>query len=146
MSAEAGSELGGEPCPCGRGEVYGECCGPLHGGAPAPTAERLMRSRYAAFALGLEPYLRSSWHASTRPAPSEPLIDPEVSWLRLAVERVEAGGPFDDEGRVTFTAVGRSAEGRFRQRERSRFVREETSGPGTGALHWFYLDGEALEA
>lgn len=122
------------PCPCGRGDQYRACCGPLHDGEPAPTAERLMRSRYSAFALGLERYLCESWHPSTRPDSLE--LDPEVRWLRLIVESTEAGGPFDNEGRVSFTAIGRSTDGRFEQSERSRFLR-------VGG-RWFYLDGEGL--
>jgi SEC-C motif-containing protein len=46
-----------DPCPCHSGAKYKRCCGPFHGGAPAPTPEALMRSRYAAFALGLVQYL-----------------------------------------------------------------------------------------
>lgn len=122
------------PCPCGRGEAYRACCGPVHAGAAAPTAERLMRSRYSAFALGLEPYLLDSWHPSARPASIE--IDAETRWIRLLVEGTEAGGPFDDEGFVAFTAIARTLAGRFEQRERSRFVRE--------AGRWLYVDGEAL--
>lgn len=119
-------------CPCGRGESYGACCGPLHAGEPAPTAERLMRSRYAAFALGLVDYLERSWDASTRPSDLE--IDPDVTWRRLLIERAEAGSPFDREGYVTFTAIGRTPEGRFEQRERSRFVRDAGG-------RWVYIDG-----
>lgn len=118
------------PCPCGRGVSYGECCGPLHEGAPAPTAERLMRSRYSAFATGNDDYLRRSWHASTRPAWFA--TDPEIEWKRLIIESVESGGPFDRAGTVTFTAIARGPEGRIEQRERSRFLREHG--------HWFYLD------
>ena len=44
-------------CPCHSGLRYRDCCGPLHEGRPAPTPEALMRSRYAAFALGLGAYL-----------------------------------------------------------------------------------------
>ena len=41
------------PCPCGSGRAFDECCGPfLSGAAAAPTPEALMRSRYAAYALG----------------------------------------------------------------------------------------------
>ncbi|WP_026139620.1 YchJ family protein [Leucobacter salsicius] len=130
-TAALGSEVA---CPCGRGEPYGGCCGPLHAGEPAPTAERLMRSRYAAFALGLLDYLEYSWDASTRPGDLE--IDPDVTWRRLLIERVEAGSPFDQEGYVTFTAIGRTSEGRFEQRERSRFVRD-------AAGRWVYIDGDA---
>lgn len=119
-----------QPCPCGRGVRYGDCCGVLHAGEAAPTAERLMRSRYSAFALGLDAYLLRSWHPSTRPSDFE--TDPEIRWQRLIIESTEAGGPFDDSGRVTFTAIARGPEGRIEQFERSRFVREHG--------HWLYLD------
>ncbi|PRI10860.1 YchJ family protein [Leucobacter massiliensis] len=137
MSARASGrdEINAElPCPCGRGEAYGACCGPLHAGAPAPTAERLMRSRYSAFALGLAEYLLRSWDAATRPPSLE--LDASIVWRRLLVERTEEGGPFDREGFVTFAAIGRGPEGRFEQRERSRFARD-------AAGRWVYVDGES---
>lgn len=120
-------------CPCGRAVGYARCCEPLHlGTEQAPTAERLMRSRYSAFALGQRDYLLRTWHPSTRPAALD--LDDSIEWRHLLVERVEAGGPFDEDGYVTFTAIARSPEGRFEQRERSRFVRLD------GA--WSYIDGE----
>ncbi len=91
-----------------------------------------MRSRYSAFALGLGEYLLHSWDPATRPASMD--LDDPVEWRRLFVERVEAGGPFDAEGFVTFTAVGRTPSGRLEQRERSRFTR---AGDG----RWVYADG-----
>lgn len=118
-------------CPCGTGNTYAECCERFHLGAPAPTAAQLMRSRYSAFAVGLADYLRDTWHPSTRPEHLD--LDPEIRWLRLLVEDTEAGGPFDTEGVVTFTAIGRGAEGRFEQHERSRFTREDG--------RWYYVDG-----
>jgi SEC-C motif-containing protein len=36
-------------CPCCSGQSYADCCGLLHGGKAAATAEALMRSRYCAF-------------------------------------------------------------------------------------------------
>src|SRR5262249_12900002 len=54
-------------CPCGLGEDYDSCCGRLHAGTPAPTAESLMRSRYSAFAVGDAGYLLRTWHPSARP-------------------------------------------------------------------------------
>lgn len=94
-----------------------------------------MRSRYSAFAVGDAEYLLRSWHSSTAPEALE--LDTDLVWKRLFVERREGGGPFDDSGYVTFTAIARSAEGRHVQRERSRFVRE-------GGL-WVYVDGEPLD-
>ncbi|NYF10630.1 SEC-C motif-containing protein [Leifsonia sp. AK011] len=124
-------------CPCGSGLPYDECCGPLHAGAAsAPTAERLMRSRFSAFAVGDAGYLLRTWHPSTRPAELE--TDGDVRWYRLDIERRTAGGPFDTEGTVTFTAWFRSPEGAGSLHERSRFRRED------GA--WFYLDGVVTES
>lgn len=45
-------------CPCFSGQRYTACCAPYHRGErEAPRAALLMRSRFAAFALGLGPYL-----------------------------------------------------------------------------------------
>lgn len=128
-----------DPCPCGRGEPYTRCCGPLHAGLAAPTAERLMRSRYSAFVRRHVDYLLETWHPDTRP--DSLVLDADISWKRLLIESTDQGGPFDDAGAVTFTAIGltTTATGgteRFEQRERSRFLR---FGP---ERRWVYLDGE----
>lgn len=120
------------PCPCGYGSPYSKCCGVIHAGAAAPTAVQLMRSRYSAFVLGLGDYLLHSWHSSTRPTELE--LDAEMRWLRLIIEDTTAGGPFDDTGTVTFTAIGREAGTRFEQHETSRFARENG--------RWVYVDGD----
>lgn len=139
-------------CPCGTGEEYGACCGRLHrrfaedGALAAPSAEALMRSRYTAYALAsdgafpeAERYLLATWTPETRPpelaldAPGQG-PDEALDWVRLEIERVEAGGPFQDDGSVTFTAHFRTPGGPRQQRERSRFVRRG------GA--WLYRDGD----
>ncbi|WP_338034660.1 YchJ family protein [Leucobacter triazinivorans] len=104
----------------------------MHAGEPAPTAERLMRARYSAFALGAAEYLLHSWDPATRPRSMD--LDDSIVWKRLFIERAEAGGPFDAEGFVTFTAVGSTPDGRFEQRERSRFTRDDDG-------RWVYTDG-----
>jgi SEC-C motif-containing protein len=118
-------------CPCGTGLLYGECCGPLHGGERAPTAERLMRSRFSAFATGDTAYLLRTWHRSTRPRALD--LDPEDRWYRLDVVRTERGGLLDADGVVEFRAHRRSPAGRDTLHEVSRFVREDRQ--------WFYVDG-----
>ncbi|WP_437677659.1 YchJ family protein [Sorangium sp. So ce131] len=51
------------PCPCGSGRSYRECCAPYHlGDREAPDAVSLMRSRYAAFAVGDAAYLWNTLH------------------------------------------------------------------------------------
>jgi len=122
-----------EHCPCLSGERYSACCGPLHAGVtPAPTAERLMRSRYSAFAVGDVDYLIDTWHPSTRPAHFD--LDDSIRWTRLDIERTEKGGPFDSAGLVEFTAYCRKGGVRSAQHEVSRFTRV--------AQRWYYLDAE----
>jgi SEC-C motif-containing protein len=119
-------------CPCGSGEVYGECCGPRHDGtAPAPTAEDLMRARFSAFAVGDAAYLRSSWHPSTRPRGVEP--DTTVRWTRLEIVERIGGREGDETGIVEFRAH-HIRDGRSEVlHERSTFLR------AGGA--WVYLTG-----
>jgi len=90
-----------------------------------------MRSRYAAFALGLEAYLLDTWHPSTRP-PAPLGLDPAMRWLGLEVRRHEV----QDAGRETveFVARGRIGGREYRLHETSRFVRERG--------RWAYLDGD----
>ncbi|MBU9764075.1 hypothetical protein FR943_09495 [Mycobacterium sp. TNTM28] len=123
------------PCPCGSGLAYRQCCGPLHDGAPAPTAVALMRSRFCAFALGDADYLRASWHPDTRPA--ELTLDDTLTWRRLQIVDTEAGGEDDTDGVVEFRAQYVHGGTRHILHERSRFVRVKGQ--------WRYLDGQISE-
>lgn len=121
-------------CPCLSGEVYGQCCGRFHrGDAHAPTAEQLMRSRYAAFAVGDAGYLLRTWHPSTRPATLD--LDPGLVWRRLEVVGRTAGGLLDDTGTVEFVAHYAEHGARGSMREHSRFVREHGQWLYVDALH-----------
>lgn len=121
-------------CPCGSGQTYGECCGPLHRGRAAgeptaPTAERLMRSRYSAFAVGHHAYLDATWHLPTR---EDLTADDTLQWRRLDVLHASGGGPDDDAGTVQFVAhFWDPSMNEFGQvAELSAFVREHGQ--------WFY--------
>ena len=120
-----------QPCPCGGDTAYAACCGPLHDGAPALTAEALMRSRYTAYALGLDDHVFRTWHPRTRPDDLAP--DPGVGWTGLEVLATEAGGPDDDRGVVEFRAHFRTAAGPQVLHEVSRFERR--------GGRWVYVDG-----
>ncbi|WP_433700857.1 YchJ family protein [Nocardiopsis sp. CA-288880] len=121
----------GSPCPCGRPESYGDCCGRLHSGtAAASTAEQLMRSRYSAFAVSDRDYLLRSWHPRTRPADLD--LDARTQWVRLEILSTGEGTPFHNEGTVAFRAVYRENGREGELVEHSRFLRHE------GA--WVYLD------
>jgi SEC-C motif domain protein len=124
-----GAPSGPARCPCGTGLPYDACCGPLHHGETvAPTAERLMRSRYAAFAVGDADYLLSTWHPSTRPKRLD--LDRTVRWLGLDIVGRTGGAMLQSTGTVSFRA--RSSAGTLS--ETSRFVRE--------GGRWYYVDGE----
>lgn len=120
-----------DPCPCTSGLAYGNCCGRWHTGEPAPSAEALMRSRYAAFVLLNQPYLLASWHASRRPASIE--FEPKQKWLGLKILAAHDTGVASAE--VEFIArfrIGGASAARLH--ERSRFVKEQD--------RWFYVDGD----
>jgi SEC-C motif-containing protein len=111
-------------CPCGSARPYDRCCGRLHRGeAQAATAEQLMRSRFAAFALGDAPYLLESWHPSSRPRRVR--FDPDRHWVQLEVLATEGGGMLDAEGTVEFVAHHRRGDQVGELHEVSLFVRDE---------------------
>jgi SEC-C motif-containing protein len=135
-------------CPCGGGSFTG-CCGPFLAGASIPSsAEQLMRSRYSAYTLRDEAYLRATWHPSTLPVAA--IIDPDekLQWLGLEVKSAlrlrqrKANLPHEQQesnsDAVEFVARFKVGGRAHRLHEVSRFVREADS---LGALRWFYVDG-----
>lgn len=119
-----------DACPCGSGTSYAACCGRLHRGETADTAEELMRARYSAFAVRDESYLFRTWHPRTRP--DSMALPAGRGWTRLVILRTEDGGPADDAGVVEFEAHF-VAGGRPRvQHEVSRFERRRGV--------WVYVD------
>ena len=118
-----------EPCDCGSGQSYVGCCGRLHAGSPASSAEELMRSRYCAFSRGNASYLLKSWAEETRPVDVN--LDTTQEWTGLEIEGHEMTGP--DTAIVQFTATWRKGGKEGRLTEASRFRRE-----GQG---WVYIDG-----
>ncbi|WP_295842703.1 YchJ family protein [uncultured Microbacterium sp.] len=115
-------------CPCGRA-VFGECCGPILDGEAAPSAERLMRSRYTAFAVGDAVHLARSWHPRTRP--DDIVVDDGTRWSGLEIEDASEDG---ENATVTFRASWRHGPDRGVLRERSRFARR--------GGRWVYVDGD----
>ena len=91
-----------------------------------------MRSRYSAYALGNEPYLLSTWHASTRPALLNLDEQPAPKWMGLKILRHEQ--PDDGHAMVEFIARYKLNGRAFKLQEASRFVKE--------GGRWFYVDGD----
>lgn len=123
-------------CPCGKG-VYGACCGRFISGEAVPaTAEQLMRSRYTAFALREEAYLRATWHPDT--LPEEPLTtEDDVKWIGLDVIRHKHDKDAN-EATVEFVARFKVGGRGHRLHEVSSFVRQPDAA---GVARWYYVDG-----
>lgn len=120
-------------CPCG-GADYARCCGRFIDDGEIPqTAEQLMRSRYTAYTLHKEAYLKATWHPTTRPVDTI-AQDDGTKWLGLEVRKHVPDG---DKATVEFVARYKIGGRAHRLHEVSRFVREEGK--------WFYVDGSFPE-
>ena len=123
------------PCPCGSPKSYGDCCGKYHcGNAYAETAEKLMRSRYSAFALRDGKYLLSTLAEENRSGFNDESIAHDTTrWIGLEIIECVAGGVLDQSGIVEFIARF-DEDGKHNQlHERSNFERRDGK--------WFYVDG-----
>jgi len=131
-----------QACPCGSGQDYGQCCGPiLAGERPAATAEALMRSRYSAYVVGQLDYLFDSLHPDHRNdmdmAATRRWAE-GATWLNLQVVDREAGGEDDERGVVEFIATFKEKGVIKPHRERANFQRQDGV--------WYYVDGEIVKA
>ncbi len=118
-------------CYCGSDRPFSQCCNPIIKGiARANSAEKLMRSRYSAYAICEPDYLIATTHVSQRSQLSRKEIEQWAKtnvWKKLEVVRV-------DTFTVEFKAYFRDRLGKNQvHHEKSNFVFE-----GGG---WFYVDG-----
>ncbi|OKH14674.1 YchJ family protein [[Limnothrix rosea] IAM M-220] len=129
-----------KPCPCGSGDLLSQCCGVyLQGQLAAPTAEKLMRSRYTAYCLKNIDYLFNTEHPNRREPNSRKLITAtanNVKWIGLTVVSTAAGQAKNDTGVVEFVAVYQEGHQVAQLHERSQFIKENGK--------WFYTEGEML--
>ena len=91
-----------------------------------------MRSRYSAFARGLDEYIQRSWHVSTRPLVDSNSDKEKQQWIGLQIKRHQQSDA--DHAIVEFIARYKINGRAFVLQETSRFVRENG--------HWFYMDGD----
>ncbi|WP_374483237.1 YchJ family protein [Zoogloea sp.] len=120
-------------CPCGSPADYAACCGQyIDSSVSAPSAEALMRSRYTAFTLGNESYLRATWHPDFLPPDLHLAEDPPTKWLGLEVKRHAQQDA--DHAIVEFVARYKIGGRAHRLHETSRFVRIDG--------RWLYKDGD----
>ena len=120
-------------CPCDSGKQFSQCCAPyLSGSVIASNAEVLMRSRYTAYTLGDEAYLRATWDVRTCPA--EKIVhDEPTQWLGLEVKHYSLDTGKTDSALVEFVARYKIGGRAHRLHELSRFLQEDGK--------WFYVDG-----
>ncbi|KAL2612682.1 hypothetical protein R1flu_024374 [Riccia fluitans] len=135
-------------CPCGGGEdkkVYYECCGRYHGGVIEPDAQRLMKARFSAYALGVVPYVVRTTHPEN---PDFEGVDDFAADVKATCERLrfvkleilEFKEESETEASVSFIVTytilkGGRGERKF-LKEKSIFVKENE--------RWLYRDREAL--
>lgn len=125
-------------CPCCSGKSYEECCRPYHEGRLAENAEKLMRSRFSAYALNLPEYIIITTH------PASPQYhDNHFSWKR-SLSEFSKGSNFqklevhdfkerDNLATVTFTAYIDQNGHDTTFTEKSYFEKREG--------RWFYRTG-----
>ena len=112
-----------QPCPCGSGRLFGDCCEPvLTGLHPAATAEALMRARFTAHVTHNFRFL----HDSHRPTAGKPYVEeagePAVKWTRLEVHAHEASSD-PDKAFVDFSAYGLEGSVEKVLHEKAEFLR-----------------------
>ena len=121
------------PCICGLDLNYKDCCGQyIDLAKAAPTAEKLMRSRYTAYVLKKEEYLLATWHPSKRP--KKLVLEDDIEWLGLEIIRTIKGLEKDFDGKVEFQAAFKSGDKNHFIKELSSFVKKNG--------RWFYRDGK----
>jgi len=125
------------PCPCASKKSYDHCCGPFHAGTALPaTAELLMRSRYAAYAMAKVDYLINTRPEAVRAGENREELKEyckSVVCVGLKIVSKEQGGKDDDTGVVTFHASLQAQGRRSLHIETSTFARENGK--------WVYVDG-----
>ena len=121
-----------QSCPCCSGKSYKHCCMPFHTkDQHALTAEALMRSRYAAFAVPNAAYLMNTTLPAKRKFHNEDELDEWArinNWTKLEI----IGTPSVNQ--VEFKAYFTDAEG-IPQVHHELSVFQKMNG------RWFYVSG-----
>jgi len=123
-------------CPCGSGRDLDACCGPIIDGAPAPSPEAMMRSRYSAYALKRCAHLETSLAPEARKdfdmASTEKWAN-AVEWEGLTIVGTTGGKPGDATGTVEF--IAKFKEGAIDQSHHENSTFRLIDG------NWLYVNG-----
>ncbi len=128
-----------EPCPCGSGATFADCCERVIKGEREPeTAEELMRARYSAFVAGAIDFIVESTHSRTR---GEVDIPYTTEWSKNSVwqglQILETKDVDENKGLVSFEAKFSQQGAEQVHREKSVFERENGQ--------WRFVTGDELK-
>lgn len=124
-------------CHCGTNIPYPECCKPYHKGLKdAPTALKLMKTRFSAYAEKQIEYLVKTTHSSLEPVYEDLEVwANNTEWKKLEIVTSEGGLKHNDSGKVEFKALYRDPKGNPQiHHELSGFIKKNEK--------WFYSSGE----
>jgi SEC-C motif domain protein len=128
-------------CPCASGQTYGACCEPFHTKkAYPPTAEKLMRARYASYVVGNVDYIQETddpKNSEQFDRESATTWATKSEWLGLEIKDVVAGKEADQSGIVEFIARFKIQGKELSHKERSNFRKIDGK--------WYYIDGKTPE-
>ena len=127
-------------CCCGSGVDFDACCGVILSGAgKAPSAEALMRARYAAFVTGQVDFLHDSLHPEHRQdhdvAATRRWAE-SAQWMGLQVVNAQGGEGDDTEATVEFIATYKDNGMVKPHHEISLFKKLNDE--------WFYVEGRLV--
>lgn len=122
-------------CPCCSGKLYEECCQPFHSEEKfAPTAEKLMRSRFSAFAIPNGEYLWKTTLPSKRKFHDKNDLESwgkENTWTKLEIIQ-------SSEKEVEFKAY-------FTDKFGKENIHHEFSTFKKVDKKWYYVSGKFLD-
>ena len=128
-------------CICGIDDSTETHCGAIiRGDRAARTAEELMRSRYAAYALGEVDYILSTHAPEATDDVDREAIEEWASsseWDSLEIVSTEAGDEGDDDGVVEFIARYTVQGAAQAHHERATFRKEEGK--------WVFVEGDIVK-
>lgn len=128
-----------QPCPCSSKNLYHKCCKPYHDGLPAENALKLMRSRFAAYALDLPDYIIQTTHRE-----NSAFTDKVAQW-KEDIRKFSENTNFDRLEVLDFTDGDDNATVKFRAHLRQ--VEHDASFTEKSAFkkvdgNWKYHSGE----
>lgn len=127
-------------CHCGSKLKFSDCCEPIiNFQCKANTAEKLMRARYSAYAVGAIDFIEKSIHPKFRKdfdKKSSAQWSQLAKWKSLEVVSTEQGLEKDQKGLVEFKALYSMDDQDIIHHELAEFKKVEDQ--------WFFVDGKQI--